>query len=66
MLYEKHNYLNKDIEYLISREIIEYDIKSAGFNLIKQYKLLDDAKILHLESLSKKQRQITIGLYQKK
>lgn len=64
-LYEKHNYLNKDIEYLISREIIEYDIKSAGFNLIKHYKLLDDSKISHLESLSKKQRQITIGLYQK-
>lgn len=65
MLYEKHNYLNKDIEYLINTEIIEYDIKSAGFNIIKRYKLLDDKKIKHLESLDKKRRQITIGLYQK-
>lgn len=64
-LYEKHNYLNKDIEYLINQEITEYDIKSAGFNLIKKYKLLDQKKIQHLESLDKKRRQITIGLYQK-
>jgi len=31
-LFKKHFYLNKNIEYLISNEIIEYDIKSAGFN----------------------------------
>lgn len=64
-LYEKHNYLNKDIEYLINNEITEYDIKSAGFNLIKKYNLLDNKRIEHLESLSKKRRQITIGLYQR-
>lgn len=64
MLYEKHNYLNKDIDYLIGKEITEYDIKSAGFNLCKKYKLLDDNKIRHLETLDKKRRQITLGLYQ--
>ena len=64
-LYEKHNYLNKNIEYLVNNEITEYDIRSAGFNIIKKYKLLDDKKISHLESLPKKRRQITIGLYQK-
>ena len=64
MLYEKHNYLNKDIEYLINQEITEYDIKSAGFNICKKYHLLDDKKINHLESLDKKRRQITLGLYQ--
>lgn len=64
-LYQRHNYLNKDIEYIISNEIIEYDIKSAGFNIIKKFKLLDDDKIKYLERLPKKQRQIQIGLYQR-
>ena len=64
-LYLRHNYINTDIEYLISREIIEYDIQSAGFNIIKYYKMLSDDKIKHLESLNKKQRQRTIGLYQR-
>lgn len=64
-LYEKHNYLNKNIEYLISNEIIEYDMKSAGFNIIKKFNLLDDNKISHLESLPKEKRQVTIGMYQK-
>ena len=64
-LYESHNYLNKNIEYIISNEIIEYDMKSAGFNIIKKFKLLDEKKIAHLESLPKDRRQITIGLYQR-
>jgi hypothetical protein len=64
MLYEKHNYLNKNIEYLIGNEITEYDIQSAGFNICKKYKLLDDNKLRHLELLDKKRRQITLGLYQ--
>lgn len=64
-LYQRHNYLNKDVQYLISNEIIEYDIQSAGFNIMKKYKLLDDAKIRYLETLEKKQRQIQIGLYQR-
>lgn len=65
MLYERHNFLNKNISYLTSREIIEYDIQSAGFNLIKKYGLLEESKIRYLESLEKKQRQIQIGLYQR-
>jgi hypothetical protein len=63
LLYEKSNYLNRNIQYLISNEIIEYDIQSAGFNLIKKFKLLPDSKIQYLESLPKKKRQIQIGLY---
>lgn len=62
MLYERHNYLDKNINYLCSREIYEYDMKSAGFNIIKYYKLLSDSKINELEKLHKKKRQIVIGL----
>lgn len=64
-IYQRHGYLNKDIEYVISNEIIEYDIQSAGFNIIKKFKLIDEHKIKYLESLPKKQRQIQIGLYQR-
>ena len=61
-LYKRHNYTDKYNELLIGNEIYEYDIKSAGFNLIKRNKLIDDYKIKRLESLPKKVRQIQIGL----
>lgn len=40
-------------------------MKSAGFNLTKYYKLLDQDKIDYLSSLQKKHQTIQIGLYQK-
>lgn len=64
MLYTKHNYLNKNVHYLVSNEIIEYDLKSAGFSLIKQHNLLDERRIRYLESLDNKARHIQVGLYQ--
>lgn len=64
-LYEKHNYTNKIIEYLVSREIVEYDIQEAGFNIVKRYKLLSEYKINQLEQLSKKERHISLGYIQR-
>lgn len=61
-LYKRHNYTNKYTELIIGNDIYEYDIKSAGFNLIKRFKLLNSDKIDFIESLPKKKRQITIGL----
>ena len=40
LIAEKTNYLNKDIQYLKNIQISEYDIKSAGFSVIKFQKLL--------------------------
>jgi len=65
MLYNRHNYLNKNIEFLVSNEIIEYDMQSAGFNILKYYKLVSDDKLNFLESLGKKERHVQIGLYQR-
>lgn len=65
MLYKRHNYLNTDISYLVSNEIIEYDISSAGYNISKRYGLLPKEKLDYLESLDKKARQIQLGLYQR-
>lgn len=61
-LYKRHNYTNKYTELLIGNEIYEYDIRSAGFNLIKRNKLISEKKITRLELMHKKRRQIQIGL----
>ena len=64
-LYKFDKYLNKDIEYLIGNEIIEYDIKEAGFNIIKCFNLLPEYEIGRLEKFTKYQRKIEIGLIQR-
>ena len=62
-LYKKDLYTTKDYDYLVSKKIIEYDIKDAGFNLTKYFKLLPKDKIAELEMLEKHQRHIQIGKY---
>lgn len=47
---------------MVGSEIYEYDIKSAGFNLLRKYKLIPEEKLIKLESHDKKIRQILIGL----
>lgn len=47
---------------MVGSDIYEYDIKSAGFNLLKRYKLIPEDKLIKLESHNKKIRQIYIGL----
>lgn len=65
MLYERHNYLNKEIDYLISTEIIEYDMVSAGLNICKEFKLLPEQDIEELSQLPKNVRVVRLGLLQK-
>lgn len=65
MLYNKDTYLNKNFDYIISNELIEYDMQEAGFNLVKYYNLLSYDKISFLESLTKKERHKQIGIYQR-
>jgi len=60
-LYEHTNYLNKNIDCLIGTRIIEYDIVSAGYNMIREYKLLDSKYIKILSNMDKKKRHIYIG-----
>ncbi len=62
----KATWVNPNIEYLFDQEIIEYDIRDAGFSLIKEYHLLPDSKIRELESLEKGiERHKAIGVLQK-
>jgi hypothetical protein len=61
-IYKRDSYTIKDIDYIIGKHIIEYDMKDAGFNLIKYYRLLPESEIKRLEKLKKYTRKIQIGL----
>lgn len=63
---DKHNFVNKDFDYIPSGNIKEYDIKSAGFNILIAKKLLSSEQIKYLEELPKDRRNIEIGLLQRK
>ena len=63
---EKTTWLNPNIEYLFNDEIIEYDMRDAGFSLIKQFKLLPPEKIRELERLDKGlERHYKVGMIQR-
>lgn len=64
-LYENDKYLNKDIEYIFGNEIIEYDLKSAGFNILCHFNLISDSTKNKLANMGKKERQVQIGIMQK-
>lgn len=64
-LYERDIYTIKDVDFLISKTINEYDIRNAGYNLIKYFNLLPESKLEYLSNLSKTDRTIQIGLYAK-
>lgn len=60
------NYLNPNIEYIFNEEIIEYDLRDAGFSLIKEFKLLPEDVIRWLNSLDKgMERHVAIGKLQR-
>ena len=62
----KSIWINPNIEYLFGNDIIEYDIRDAGFSIIKQYKLLPDEKIRELSMMQKgDERHIAIGKLQR-
>ena len=55
-------WFNPDIQYLFGREIIEYDIQSAGLSISKEYRLLPEETIRQLEVMEKSQRNVRMGL----
>jgi len=62
LLYEKLNYLTP-LDSVINK-IYEYDMKSAGFSVIKKYKLLSKSVIADLEKMNKKSQREMIGILQ--
>jgi hypothetical protein len=60
-LYEKHNYLNKEVQYLINTVIKEYDMRSGGYTILKKYGAFSKDEINLLDSLPKFERNVWIG-----
>lgn len=63
---KRSNYINKKFDFVVSSNIIEYDIKSAGFNMLIDANVLDKSLIDKLNRLPKHERHIQVGLLQKK
>lgn len=61
-IWERHYYRNKDIDFFINHQIIEYDMKSAGLSLAKEYGYLDKNIIKKLEEMSKDERNRLMGI----
>lgn len=58
------NLINSSRPFEINSMIVEWDIKRAGLNLIKENKLLSEDKIKELEKMPKKDADILIGKMQ--
>ncbi len=64
-LWERTNFRNPDIDFLVNVQITEYDMKDAGLSLTKKFKLLPDNDISYLETLPKDERKVKMGLIQR-
>lgn len=60
-LWEKHNYLNKEITHLINIPIREYDMKSAGYSILKKNGIFTKEEEKQLEKSKKIDRNVYIG-----
>jgi hypothetical protein len=59
---KKHNYLSKNIKFVVNKFIYEYDLQDAGFSIIKKMKLLPEKEINYISSITdKKKKNIYIG-----
>lgn len=65
ILWKHDTYTNPNIAFLFNKEIIEYDMKDAGFSLTREYNLLDDKTITKLSKYEKNKRKVTLGKIQR-
>lgn len=65
-LYTRSEYLNPDILFLFNTGIFEYDLKDAGFNILREFELLPKSKLEKLGKMTKENRKIEIGKLQLK
>ncbi len=61
ILWEKHNYLNKDITCIRNTPIYEYDMSAGGFSILKRAGKLTEEEIYMLTKCSKLERNIYLG-----
>ena len=63
---KRHAYINSSYDYIVSANIKEYDMKSAGLNILIAKKAIDEKTINYLKSLPPKKRKVTEGMMQRK
>lgn len=61
LLWQKTNYTNRDIDYLKNVLITEYDISSAGMNILYDLGVITSDKYEILKSMKKHDRVVAIG-----
>lgn len=61
-MYDKMSWFNPKAYYMFHTNILEYDMNAASLSISERFKLLPEATIVRLKSLSKKQRVIQTGL----
>lgn len=59
------NFLNDAMPFLVNCKITEYDIKSGNTSIMRHFQLMPEEVISQLESMSKEQRVVSVGLLQK-
>lgn len=64
-LWERSLWRNSELDLLFGTRIVEYDMRSAGLNLIIYYKLLPEDQIQELQRMEKHAKDVKIGLLQK-
>ena len=64
-LHKKEIWINPNISYMFSKTITEYDMREAGFSLIREYQLLPKSEIDHLRRMNKEERHVKIGKIQR-
>lgn len=64
-IYKRDSFKNPNIPYLFNKDIIEYDMKSAGFSLVREFKLLPVKTIQKLELMKNQQQKVEIGKLQR-
>lgn len=64
-LYKAHSYLCKDIPFIISSYIREYDIAKANINILYKYGVLDKKQYDYYHNCPRMEREIAIGNLQK-
>ena len=64
-LWKHDSFINENIPFLFNKEIIEYDMKDAGFSLTQEFNLLPLDKITYLSKLKKDRRKVEMGLIER-
>lgn len=60
-IWKQDTFVNENIPFLFNKEIIEYDMKDAGFSLTQEFELLDKNDIDKLGKLKKDRRKVEMG-----